>query len=151
MLGKKWKSCLWSFRYLKTQKKSESYSLKCRGGKSLQSRFLWRGNSGLPFTSSQRICGLQDLRGFCPMSGSTTPLSLAAVSLAFLKIECAQRLQSFPSSLWACKYTLFSLSSLLSSYLLPCKVILLLPARQGACLTVTQILTTPSYFPAATF
>lgn len=63
----------------------------------------------------------------------------------------SQRLQSFPSSLYACKYILFSLSSLLSSYLLPCKAILLVPARQGAYLTVTQKLITPSYFPAAVY
>lgn len=83
------------------------------------------------------------------MSGSTIPLSLAAVSLVFLKTKCTQRLQSFPSSLYACKYILFSLSSLLSSYLLPCKAILLVAARQGAYLTVAQELITASYFPAA--
>lgn len=91
-----------------------------------------------------------DLRGSCPMSGSTISLSLAAVPLAFLKTKgTLTDLKSFPSSLCACKYILFSLSSLLSPYLLPCKSILLVPARQGAYLTVTQKLITPSCFPAA--
>ena len=62
-----------------------------------------------------------------------------------------ERLQSFPSSLHACKCILSSLSSLLSCYLLPCKAILLVPARQVAYLTVTQEQIIPSYFPATSY
>lgn len=100
-------------------------------------------------TSNPRKCGLWDLRGSCSMSGSTIPLISSCFS-GFSKNQVhSEILQSFPSLLYACKYILFSLSSLLSSYLLPCKAILLVPARRGAYLTVTQKLITPSCFPAA--
>lgn len=95
-------------------------------------------------------CILRELRYSCPVSGQTTPLSLAAVFPGVSENQVqSERLQSFPSSLYVRTYILFSLSSLLSSYLLPCKAILLVAARQGAYLTVPLKLITASDFLAA--